>query len=235
MRAIGRPPRRKTSKRSRLATLFGIRIVLPSIVRTLIDRQESCSTRPMVSPERTMSPTWTVRSSARATPEKRLPSVSWRARPTTAVMTADVASSAGRLAERIDLKEYAERDAEENEADDLAQQIRRRGAALEAVADVEHEEVGDAGHDEGRGEPDDEGAVVPFLRVRNGNAEAREQEHGPEDQSEEGERRQDPARPGDGDLGDADGHRAASRSAAARGLEASWKSRIAAMPEIRSR
>ena len=72
---------------------------MPSIVRTLIARHESCSTSPIVSPARIMSPTWTVRSIASAMPEKRLPSVSWSARPRTAVMIAEVVSRAGRLTE----------------------------------------------------------------------------------------------------------------------------------------
>ena len=48
------------------------------------------------------------------------------------VMTAEVASSAGRLAREDDLEQDAEGDAEEHEADDLAQERRRRQAALEA-------------------------------------------------------------------------------------------------------
>ena len=41
---------------------WGSGAALPSIVRTLIARHESCSTSPIVSPARIMSPTWTVRS-----------------------------------------------------------------------------------------------------------------------------------------------------------------------------
>ena len=108
---MGTPPRRKTSRRSRLATLFGMRTELPSIVRTLIARQESCSTRPISLPARTMSPTCTVRSSASASPEKRLPSVSWSARPTTAVMIAEVVRIAARLADEDDLEEAREDEA----------------------------------------------------------------------------------------------------------------------------
>ena len=74
---------------------------VPSMVRTLMARQVSCSTSAMVSPDRTMSPTWTVRSRARADARNRLPSVSWRARPMAGVMMAEVASTAGRLAERV--------------------------------------------------------------------------------------------------------------------------------------
>ena len=70
-----------------------------------------------------MSPTWTVRSRARATPEKRLPERLLQGE-------ADDRRDDGRGGEQgreaggeRHLKEDAEREAEENEADDLPQEV----------------------------------------------------------------------------------------------------------------
>ncbi len=215
--------------------LLGIRSELPSIVRTLIARHESCSTRPMVSPERIMSPTWTVRSIASAMPEKRLPSVSWSARPRTAVMIAEVVSSAGRLTESSILKQEAEQQAEDEQADELPQQLGRRRAAPQAEPDVEEDEVEDANDEERAGQAHGKLAVVlrgPGIDERHPRACQDRDQSG--DDGEEQQRGQQAA----GRLGharDGGAHRAAILSATARGSAESWNMRIAATPEMRSR
>ena len=238
MRAIGTLPRRKTSSRSRLATLLGMRSELPSIVRTLIARHESCSTSPIVSPARTMSPTWTVRSIASAMPEKRLPSVSWSASPRTAVMMAEVVSSAGRLTERTTLKRTPRSRPKTRR---LTSWRRSSGAGVSAPqpdSPTSKRTKSSESRDDEQcpGDPDGELAVV-LRAARIGQRDARavqERDHARDD-GEEQERRQDAPRrrrgwrrPG--------AHRAAILCDERRaGRPLSWKRRIAAMPQIRSR
>ena len=123
---------------------------------------------------------------------------------------------------------------EDDDADELAQERGRGGAAPEAVADVEDDESEQAREEKRSGHADREPAVVPRARIRHRHVEPGEDEYEPDDEQESCGRGQDasvrPRRRSERRAA----HAAAILCAAARGSAASWNKRMAATPAIRS-
>src|SRR5262249_18812900 len=123
------------------------------------------------------------------------------------------------------------------EADELAQQRRRGRLAAKTEGDVEERVVQQPRDDEGERDADRESAVVAALpRVHRRDAELREQPDAAEDDERQDHRPGEPAADEGARLLDRlqPVSRRERAEAAPRGPSASWKSRIAAPPSIRS-
>ncbi len=152
----------------------------------------------------------------------------------TAVMMADEVRRSVRFAERMHLRKPDEQKAEDEERDDLAKERGRRRALSQPEPQLEDEEVEEPRDDERGGDADDEGAVVLSRRSGQRDAEPREEEDEAGREEQDDERRDETARRVE-EARRPLAHRAEILASAALGSAASWKSRIAAMPAIRSR
>ena len=182
-----------------------------------------------------MSPTWTVRSRRERDSRKEIAERLLERQADDGGDDRGGREEGGETRRENDLKERAQRDAEDQETDDLPHERRRGNPSTELVRDVEEEEVGDARQKQSAGETDREGPVIVRAGIGQRHVEVREEQDRSGDEREDHGCRQHAA----GERGDeapqAHAHRPASLSTTPRGSLDSWMRRIAAMPEILSR